>query len=146
MTRAPAESALGPLFADVLRLLRRDFQRRSAGLGITPALARLLLYCHRAADARQVDLALRLDVTPVTLGRMVDRLVARGLVERRADPCDGRASRIRTTAAAAPLAERLEGIALATRERALSGFNGQERQQLIGMLQRLEGNLAGAAE
>ena len=79
------DSSLGPVFADSLRLLRRDFYARTKGLGLTPALARLLLYVAREPDSRQTDLAARLEVTPVTLGRMVDRLVQRGYVRRLAD-------------------------------------------------------------
>jgi DNA-binding MarR family transcriptional regulator len=131
------------VFADVLRLLRRDFYARTEGLGLTPALARLLLYVARAPDSRQIDLATRLEVTPVTLGRMVDRLVERGCLRRVADATDRRAYRVRITAAAEPLVARLERIATATRERALAGFSAADRRQLLRYLRQLHTNLDG---
>ena len=135
------DSSLGPVFADSLRLLRRDFYARTKGLGLTPALARLLLYVAREPDSRQTDLAARLEVTPVTLGRMVDRLVQRGYVRRLADPSDRRAYRLRITPAGEPTTAQLERIAAATRERALQGFSAADRQRLLSLLGRLRSNL-----
>jgi hypothetical protein len=141
MARSKPESSLGPLFADALRLLRRDFYSRTQGLGLTPALARLLLYVAREPNSRQIDLAIRLEVTPVTLGRMVDRLVERGYVKRVQDMDDRRAYRVRIAAASEALVSRLEQIATATRERALKGFSASDRKSLLTLLARLAGNL-----
>jgi hypothetical protein len=145
MIRRRTEAGLGPLFADALRLVRRDFYARTQGLDLTPALARLLLYIVREPRSRQIDLAVRLEVTAVTLGRMVDRLVERGYVERLPDTEDRRAFRLCVTAAAEPLAARLEAIATETRERALRGFSGPERKLLLQLLDRLRTNLDGEA-
>jgi len=139
--RARPEASLGPVFADVLRLLRRDFYARAEGLDLTPALARLLFYVAREPLSRQIDLAARLEVTPVTLGRMVDRLVERGYVERLSDPTDRRAFRLQVTAQAKPFVARLETIARATRERALEGLSAAERKLLMRLLDRVRGNL-----
>jgi len=110
-------------------------------VSLTPALARLLLYIAREPHSRQIDLASRLEITAVTLGRMVDRLVASGYVERQVDAFDGRAFRLCVTANAVALVEELENIAAATRERALRGFSRAEREELMGLLGRLRANL-----
>ena len=141
--RTRPEPSLGPVFADVLRLLRRDFYARAQGLDLTPALARLLFYVAREPLSRQIDLAVRLEITPVTLGRMVDRLVALGYVERRSDLTDRRAFRLQVTAQAKPLVARLEAIAAATRARALEGLTALERKQLMRLLDRVRDNLDG---
>ena len=63
--------------------LRRAFDRRAATLGVTRAQWRVLVRLSRQPGLRQVDLADCLDVEPITLCRIVDRLEERGLVERR---------------------------------------------------------------
>jgi len=108
---------------------------------LTPALARLLLYIAREPNSRQIDWASRLEITAVTLGRMVDRLVELGYVERHLDAADGRAFRLYVTANAQTLVGQLEDIATATRDRALQGFSRAERETLMGLLNRLRVNL-----
>ena len=141
MTRQRGEMSLCPQFSDVLRLLRRDFYNRTQGLSLTPALTRLLLYIAREPNSRQIDWASRLEITAVTLGRMVDRLVELGYVERHLDAADGRAFRLYVTANAQTLVGQLEDIATATRDRALQGFSRAERETLMGLLNRLRVNL-----
>lgn len=139
------ESALGYLLSDVVRLMRRDFHERATGLGLTPALARLLFHVHRAPGSHQTELAHRLDVTPVTLCRMVDRLAERGFVRRQADPRDRRAVRVYVAARGAPLVARMARIADQTRSRALKGVAARERDALLQLLGRLACNLGGGA-
>ncbi|MFO1400030.1 MAG: MarR family transcriptional regulator [Steroidobacteraceae bacterium] len=139
--RAATEPTLGFLLADVLRLLRRDFHARAAGLGLTPALARLLFHVHRQPGARPSDLAQRLDVTPVTLGRMLDRLARRGYVRRSADRADRRALRIHLAPRATPVVARMLEISALTNARATRGLRPAERAQLMALLGRLQANL-----
>jgi MarR family transcriptional regulator, transcriptional regulator for hemolysin len=141
MVRRHREVTLGSQFSDVLRLLRRDFYARAQGLSLTPALTRLLLAIAREPHARQIDLAGRFDISPVTLGRMVDRLVEHGYVERQIDAHDARAFRLQVTQTARPLVVQLETIATATRDRALHGFSRAERDALTDLLSRLRANL-----
>ncbi|HXQ64318.1 MAG TPA: MarR family transcriptional regulator, partial [Steroidobacteraceae bacterium] len=106
--RLRPERSLGYLLADAVRLLRREFRARSTGLELTPALARLLFHVHREPGSRQSTLAARLEVTPVTLGRMVDRLATRGYVRRVLDTVDRRAFRVYVERAGEPLVGRME--------------------------------------
>jgi MarR family transcriptional regulator for hemolysin len=140
-----AEPLLAFLLADVVRLMRRDFRARATGLGLTPALSRLLFYVAREPGSCQAELAALLDVTPVTLGRMVDRLAKKGYVQRRPDPDDRRAFRVYVAAPGeAPLA-RMAEIATLTSARATQGLPQQEREQLYEALLRVRANLAGDA-
>jgi len=138
-----ATPPLAFLLADVVRLMRRDFRARATGLGLTPALSRLLFFVAREPGSRQADLAAVLDVTPVTLGRMVDKLVARGFVARRPDPADRRALRVYLAPRGEPLLERMARIATLTSERATRGLRAAERRHLAQALVLLRSNLAG---
>ena len=138
-----AGPALGYLLADVVRLMRRDFRARATGLGLTPALTRLLLHVQRAPGCRQADLAALLDLTPVTLGRMIDRLAARGYVRRRPDPVDRRAVQVYVAARGKPLLARMTTIVAQTTARATRGLAAGERATLQALLRRLADNLGG---
>ncbi len=142
---AGSQPPLAFLLADVVRLMRRDFRSRGTALGLTPALSRLLFYVAREPGSRQAELAAILDVTPVTLGRMVDRLVKKGYVRRQADPADRRAFLVYVAARGeAPLA-RMAQIATLTSERATRGLPKRECERLFALLLRLRMNLAGDA-
>jgi MarR family transcriptional regulator, transcriptional regulator for hemolysin len=138
------ELTFGPLLVDVVRMLRRDFYARATDVGLTPALTRLLIYVHRLPGSRQTELASQLDVTPVTLGRMVDRLVAKGYVRRRRDALDRRASRLHLTPRAVPLVARMTALARLTTDRALNGIPARERAALDDLLRRVLLNLEGS--
>ena len=138
---AGAALALGYLLADVVRLMRRDFRRRAAGLRLTPALTRLMLHVQRTPGCRQADLAALLDLTPVTLGRMIDRLAADGYVRRRPDLTDRRAVRIYVAPRGKPLVRRMTTIGALTTARATRGLGAGERLALQALLRRLCDNL-----
>jgi DNA-binding MarR family transcriptional regulator len=126
--KAPAPS-LGELLGDAVRLLRRDFYQRAQGLKLTPALARLLFYVHRESGSSQVDLAARLEITPVTLGRMVDRLVKCGYVRRVPDAYDRRVFRVFVDRAGEPLVIRMAELSTQTAALALQGPSAEDLQQ-----------------
>lgn len=91
--------AIGFLIADVARLLRTEFDRRtsSAGLGLTPGEARILVAAARAGPVRQAVLAERVGIEAMTLSSYLDRLEAQGLVSRTTDPNDRRAKLVDVT-------------------------------------------------
>ena len=132
----------GFLIADVLRLSRADFAARARGTGLTTALHRLLLYVHRNEGCRQVELADWLDIRPVTVGRMIDRLEKQRLLRREPDPVDRRASRVHLGEAAGPMMAQLRAVGDLVRARALQGFTQQERRALVDALERVRDNLS----
>lgn len=137
---------LGFTLRDALRLLQADFTRRAAeqGLRLTPTLHRVLFRVHREPGLRQVELAEALEVTPVTLGRMIDRLEQRGLVRRTRHPQDRRAIRLFLDRRGKRLMIQLAEIAWLTEERALQGFSARERSALRALLGRVRGNMVPA--
>ena len=95
------------LINDVARLLRTYADQRARQFGMTRAQWAVLARLEHAEGLKQSELAEMLDLQPITLTRLVDRLCANGLIERRADPNDRRAKRLYLTAAARPLMDRL---------------------------------------
>jgi DNA-binding MarR family transcriptional regulator len=128
--------------AETAHALRRAFDRRAASLGVTRAQWKVLFRLSRTPGLRQVELADMLDVEPITLSRIVDRLAEAGLVERRADPADRRAWRLYLTDKAAPIIDKL--MELGT-EMAAEAFDGIPKEQIRTMreaLGRIRDNLA----
>src|SRR4051812_30663669 len=128
--------------AESARLIRREANRRAAVLGATKAQWRVLARLSRTGDAvRQVELADALDIEPITLCRMIDRLEEAGLVERRRDGADRRAWRIHLTDAAAPVITKLEAMGIAFNADILSGVDDADREATLRVLARIRLNL-----
>src|SRR3954470_4855894 len=130
---------------ETAQALRRTFERRAAEHGVTRAQWRVLSRLKRRDGQRQVELADALDVEPITLCRMVDRLAEAGPVERRADEKDRRAWRIHLTPAAAPILERLRALAADFLAEALEGIGPAEQAATRNILARVRANLAAGA-
>jgi MarR family transcriptional regulator, transcriptional regulator for hemolysin len=140
------DSSIGFLVGDVARLLRRNFNRRAQALGLSQAQWRALAYLARQQGVSQASLADRLEIQPITLVRLLDRLQAAGLVTRRPDPHDRRAFRLYLTDRAQPLLARMWSIAAQTREQALAGMPIQRQRMLMKSLQHLRQNLLQAED
>jgi MarR family transcriptional regulator for hemolysin len=130
--------------AETAQAMRRDFDRRAATLGVTRAQWRVLTRLSRQNGLRQVELAELLDVEPITLCRMIDRLSESGLVERRADDEDRRAWRIHLTPKAGPLIESLRAIGETFLEDALEGVPEAEQRKVMNALARVRANVSRA--
>jgi DNA-binding MarR family transcriptional regulator len=100
-----------PEIGETAHALRKAFGRRAASLGVTGAQWKVLFKLTLRPGLRQTDLADMLDIEPITLTRIIDRLQEAGLVERTPDPADRRAWRLHVTAKAQPVVEKLRGIA-----------------------------------
>ncbi|MEW6450308.1 MAG: MarR family transcriptional regulator [Pseudomonadota bacterium] len=95
------------MISDVGRLLRTYADQRARLMGMTRAQWSVLLRLERNEGLIQADLADVLDIQPITLTRLIDRLCDNGLVERRPDPNDRRAKFLFLTPAARPLLDRI---------------------------------------
>lgn len=133
--------SLGFLLNDVARLIRRRFDERARAVGATRAQWKTLFVLSRNEGLNQGALADLLEVEPITLGRMIDRLEDAGLVERRRDPNDRRAWRIHLTEAARPKIAQLQALANDMFDDALVGISGRERDQLAALLNQIRDNL-----
>ena len=88
---------------DVARLLKTYADQRARQFGISRAQWAVLIRIDRSEGLKQSELAEMLDLQPITLTRLLDRLADNGLIERRADPNDRRANRLYLKPAAKPL-------------------------------------------
>ncbi|MBA4095668.1 MAG: MarR family transcriptional regulator [Rhodospirillum sp.] len=134
---------IGFLLNDAARLMRKDFERRTRSLGLTRAQWQALFHLARNEGCNQATLADLLEVEPITLARLVDRLEASGLVERRPDPGDRRARLLFLGERAHPLLEQLRALGAETREIALAGIDEDERNLLMTLLTKMRANLSG---
>jgi MarR family transcriptional regulator for hemolysin len=137
------KDTIGFLLNDAARLMRKDFERRTRSLGLTRAQWQALFHLARNEGCNQATLADLLEVEPITLARLVDRLEAGGLVERRPDPGDRRARLLFLGERAHPLLEQLRALGAETREIALAGIAEDERSLLMTLLTKMRANLAG---
>ncbi|MFY7745950.1 MAG: MarR family winged helix-turn-helix transcriptional regulator [Erythrobacter sp.] len=136
----------GYRLADNSRQLRRLFDDRVRSLGLTGPQARLLLSLERAPDQNQAFYAERLEIEPITLTRIVDRLEDAGWVERQADPADRRARILHLTDKSRGIVTRLRTSVEALFEDMLQGFAPAERELFARMLDRIAANLVAARQ
>ena len=128
--------------AETAHALRRAFDRRAATLGITRAQWKVLFRLERQPGLRQVELADILDVEPITLCRIVDRLEEAGLVERQRDPADRRAWRLEVTEQAQPVIAKLRALADELMAEAFAGLSEAELTLMRTKLTKIRDNLS----
>ncbi len=133
---------IATILADTSRLMRRSFDARARDIGVTRQQWLVLVNLARHEGINQGGLAERLDVEPITVCRMVDRLQEAGLVERRADPADRRSWRLFLTDRARGLLDQLRPLADELIEDALDGVDDADRARLRDVLERIRGNLS----
>ena len=125
--------------------LRKAFDRLAVGLGVTRAQWKVLFKLTRTPGLRQVELADMLDLEPITLCRIVDRLEEAGLVERVRDPEDRRAWRLHVTAKARPLIEKLQAVGVKLVDHAFGGIDPADIEIARRVLAQARENAARSA-
>jgi DNA-binding MarR family transcriptional regulator len=138
------DRSLGVLITDIARLLRRNFDRRLQSLGLTQAQWRAIAHVSRTEGMSQAALAECLEIQPITVGRLIDRMEAAGWIERRVHPSDRRAVQLYLTAKCQPIIEEIHARAADTMEDALAGFPAGTQRLLIEQMQRMKQNLIAA--
>jgi len=131
---------------DVARLLRTYADQRAAEYGITRAQWAVMARLDRSEGLKQTELAELLDLQPITLTRLLDRLSGSGLIERRGDPEDRRAKRLFLTASARPLLEHLDRRAEELMATALAGIDPASVKLMQAHLTAVKGNLREAIQ
>jgi MarR family transcriptional regulator, transcriptional regulator for hemolysin len=129
------------LLNDVARLLRTCADHKARHFGITRAQWAVLARLQRSQGLKQSELADMLDLQPITLTRLLDRLSANGLIERRPDPDDRRANRLFLTPAADPLMEHLDRLGNELMSMVLDGIDPAAIRAMIGTLAHARDNL-----
>jgi DNA-binding MarR family transcriptional regulator len=137
------DRTLGFLAHDVARLMRKRLEQRTRSLNLTRAQWSVLAHLTRHEDEgiNQSGLAEVLDVEPITVGRILDKLESCGLIRREPHPDDRRSWLPKLTDKAKPILEKLWELGAATREEAMSGLSEAEREQLLELLLRVKANL-----
>jgi MarR family transcriptional regulator for hemolysin len=129
---------------DVARMLRTYADQRARQFGISRAQWVVLLRLDHSEGLKQSELAEILDLQPISLTRLLDRLAENGLIERRADPNDRRANRLYLTPAARPLLNRLAALGNDMMDEVLAGLDGKAHERLLKDLLLIKDNLRGA--
>lgn len=132
---------LGFLLKDVTRLYTRRFEGRAHALSLTLPQCKALAYLANNEGVSQKRLSELVEIDPMSLVRILDRMEADGWVKRRSDPEDRRARCLAITETAKPIVDRIWELAGETRGEALAGLSAEERALLIDLLARVHANL-----
>jgi DNA-binding MarR family transcriptional regulator len=132
------------LLSDSARLLRRAFDARVRELGMTSPQARLLLILHVTEGENQGFYAERLEVEPISLTRMIDRMEESGLIERRRDPGDRRAWRLHLTERSRQVIDQVRACLKGLEDEMLAGLSADQRSALSQMLETISVNFTAA--
>ena len=141
MPKYPINREFGFILNDVARLLRTYADYKAAQFGITRAQWAVLVRMERSEGLNQTELADMLDLQPITLTRLLDKLSDSGLIERRPDPGDRRAKRLFLTPAARPLLKRLAELGEETMTSTLAGIDPESIEKMVSQLALVKENL-----
>src|SRR4051812_24436819 len=134
------------LISDLARMLKTHVDQKARSYGMTRAQWQVLSRLERSEGLKQTELAELLDLQPITLTRLVDRLCDNGLIERRADPNDRRAKRLFLTAQARPLMDRLAVLGEEIMGEVLAGIDNADVALMLEKLGRAKANLREAIQ
>ena len=126
---------------DVARMLRTRFDRWARSYGLTRAQGVILVRLHHQPGLSQIEMAAICEVEPITVGRLVDRLEARGLIERRPDPADRRIRRLHLLPASEPILALIDGYRADVNDYLLSGVSAEARETVVNVLLHMKHKL-----
>ena len=141
MTLQSVKREIAFTIMDVARLLKTYADQRARQFGISRAQWAVLIRIERTEGLKQSELAELLDLQPISLTRLLDRLADNGLIERRADPNDRRANRLYLMPAAKPLLGRLSEPGADMMETVLDGLDEKAIERMLKQLVTLKDNL-----
>jgi MarR family transcriptional regulator for hemolysin len=142
--KPPVEREVAFNINDVARLLKTYADQRARDLGMTRAQWAVLARIENSEGLKQIELADTLDLQPITLTRLIDRLCDSGLIERRSDPDDRRAKRLYLTPAARPILDGLARVGKDLMATVLAGIEPGAVEQLLAQLLTMRANLRSA--
>jgi DNA-binding MarR family transcriptional regulator len=140
-----ANESLGLLLHETARAVRKAFERRVAPQGLSSAQWRLMVVVVKHGGTTQARLADILEIEPISVSRLIDRMEAAGWVERRPDPQDRRAKIVVPTERAHAAHAEIRALADEVYAEALHGLGAEERRMLVDGLARVLANLNDAA-
>jgi DNA-binding MarR family transcriptional regulator len=132
----------GFLLKDVTRRYVLRFEERAAAMALTLTHCKALAHLERNEGVSQARLAELIDVDPMAMVRLLDRMEADELIERRADPADRRARRLYLKGKARPLLAEIWHLAELTRAEVFAGVGDADREAFMRVLEQLHANVA----
>jgi MarR family transcriptional regulator for hemolysin len=131
---------------EVFRLIRVYADKEAARYGITRAQWAVLAKVERAEGLKQTELAEQLEMQPITLTRLIDKLCDSGWIERRGDENDRRVNRLYLKKAARPLLGKLAGLRSELTATALEGINPADAHRMLSHLEAIKENIRNAIQ
>jgi MarR family transcriptional regulator, transcriptional regulator for hemolysin len=144
MDHADIHSTLDFLLNDVARLFWKRLEQRAGNRRVTCSQWQAIAYLGKNEGIHQVDLGELLEIGPITLVRILNRLAKRGLIERRQHAADGGTWQLFLKGAGRPLLLATQRLGEATHAEAFCGFLDADREQLLQTLTRMKINLMAA--
>jgi MarR family transcriptional regulator, transcriptional regulator for hemolysin len=142
MSNYDFDRSFGYVLYETARMLGKRFDQRARCLGLTRAQCQVLVYLVNHEGINQVGLADLLELEPISVARLIDRMEQAGWVERRPDPADRRARLLYMTEKAKPIFDDILTVGSETRAEALAGLSAEDREHLLDMLLRVRSNLS----
>ncbi|MCG6205748.1 MarR family transcriptional regulator [Rhodopseudomonas sp. HC1] len=146
MTRGSVDQHFMFTLAEVQRLLRAYADRQAARHGITRAQWAVLAKVERCEGLKQSELAEQMEMQPITLTRLIDKLCDNGWLERRSDDSDRRVKRLHLRKAARPLLGKLAGLRSELTATALAGISPADAQRLLTQMETIKENVRTAIQ
>jgi MarR family transcriptional regulator for hemolysin len=132
--------------AELQRLVRAYADKQAARYGITRAQWAVLAKVERSEGLKQTELAEQMEMQPITLTRLIDRLCNNGWIERRSDDSDRRVNRLYLRKAARPLLGKLSGLRSELTATALDGITPADAHRLLSQLETIKENVRNAIQ
>jgi len=127
---------------DVARVIRTRFDQRARAFGMTRAQWIILARLSRQPGMSQNEMAAICEVEPITVGRLIDRLESRGLVERRADPADRRIRRLHLLPGAQPIIDEISRYKDELHAELAQNVSGDDYKRVVDALLTIKENLS----
>ncbi|MGQ3071059.1 MAG: MarR family winged helix-turn-helix transcriptional regulator [Ferrovibrionaceae bacterium] len=142
MSSSPVDPSFGLLIYEISHQMRKRLEQRAKGLGLTRAQWQALGKLKRHAELSQAQLADMLDLEPITISRLLDRMEEAGLISRRPHPTDRRIRLVSVTETAKPILDEFRVLVDELHEEVLGHLSAAERAELIDRLTAIRAILA----
>ena len=146
MTRGSVDLNFLFTLGEVQRMMRAYADREAARYGITRAQWAVLAKVERIEGMKQTELAEQLEMQPITLTRLIDKLCDNGWIERRGDDTDRRVNRLYLRKAARPLLAKLAGLRSELTATALDGISPADAHRMLAQLEAIRENVRNAIQ
>ncbi|MGJ4902246.1 MarR family winged helix-turn-helix transcriptional regulator [Bradyrhizobium sp. HKCCYLRH2060] len=146
MSRTSADANFLFTLGELQRLMRAYADKEAARFGMTRAQWAVLAKVERNEGMKQSELAEQLEMQPITLTRLIDKLAEAGLIERRGDDTDRRVNRLYLKKAARPLLAKLGVLKAELTDTALQGISAGDAERLMTHLEAIKENVRNALQ